>query len=274
MADQSDIEATLASQISAILYPAGTTSPSVLGSLCRIYRGWPNAAALNTDLASGNITVTVHPGEAFRNTTRHIDPPTPLALISPTLAVTTDATTATITGTSNLGQVVGLLIDNQAFVHRTTVGDSPDSIASTLAGYIGTQRTASASQATITIPGARLIIGRVVADQQTLTTTRRQSQDFRISLWCPDPVSRDTAASLIDTALSAQTFIALPDGTTARIRVVRNVTFDQSQNANLYRRDLVLDADYATTITTTVPALIFGNNQIIEGAGATLSFLG
>jgi len=274
MADQSDVEATLATLVTTTLYPEGINAPSVLGSLCRIYRGWPNAAALSNDLAQGHITVTIHPGESYRVTTRHIDPALPLATIPPTLSVTTDASTATFAGSADTGQVAGLLIDNKAFVHRTATGDTPDLVASILASYIRTLRPTTVSGATLTIPGARAIIGRVVADQQTQTVTRRQAQNFRLTCWCPDPASRDSTAALIDTALSTTPFITLPDDTSARLRLVRSVTFDQSQNANLYRRDLIFDVEYATTITTTLPALIFGDTNIIPNGSLAQTLLG
>jgi hypothetical protein len=274
MADQSDIEAALASLATDTLYPAGASAPSVVGSLCRIYRGWPNAAALNTDLAQGNLTVTIHPGDSFRITTRHIDPPLPLAPVAPTLTITTDATGATVAGTAAIGQVAGLLVDNEAFVHRVAAGDTPGLVASILASYIRTIRPVTVSGTTITIPGARLIIGRVVADQQTQTVTRRQAQEFRLSCWCPDPASRDSTAALLDTAFSTQAFITLPDGTSARLRLVRSHNFDQSQNANLYRRDLVFDVEYATTVTTMLPALIFGDTNITPNGTLAQTLLG
>ena len=63
MADQSDVEKALVNVVSAALYPSGTAAASVPGPDCRIYRGWPNSAALDADLAAGNINVTVFPGE-------------------------------------------------------------------------------------------------------------------------------------------------------------------------------------------------------------------
>ena len=66
MADQSDVEIALVSVVSAALYPNGTDEASVPGPDCRIYRGWPNSAALDADLAAGKINVTVFPGGGDR----------------------------------------------------------------------------------------------------------------------------------------------------------------------------------------------------------------
>ena len=62
MADQSDVEIALVNVVAAALYPDGTDKFSVPGPDCRIYRGWPNSAALDADLAAGKINVTVFPG--------------------------------------------------------------------------------------------------------------------------------------------------------------------------------------------------------------------
>ena len=65
--------------------------------------------------------------------------------------------------------------------------------------------------------------------------------------WCPDPAVRDTVAGAIDTALASLRFIALPDGTQGRLIYAGGADFDQSQDAALYRRDLLYGVEYATT---------------------------
>jgi hypothetical protein len=274
MADQSDVEATLAGLVNAILYPSGTNAASVLGSVCHIYRGWPNPANLDTDLAAGHLTVTVMPDAgSFRTTTRYIDPPSMPGPVTPTLTITVAGQTATIGGTAGTGQIAGLIVDNAAFVHRTAIGDTPELVAAILASYIRRTRIAQVTGAGITIPGAGLIIGRVVADQTALAETRRQVQSFRIACWCPDPTTRDSLASLLDTALSQNTFIALPDTTQARVRLRQSITFDQSQNANLFRRDLLFNVEYATTVSETLPSLIIGATAIAPNGGPTTQSL-
>ena len=275
MADESDVETTLATLVTAQIYPQGTNAPSALGPLVRIYRGWPNPTALNADLAAGiiNISLSANPAH-HRDTTRYIDPPTASAPTTPTLTATTEANTATFAGTATPGQLAGLLADSTAVVHRTDAGDTPELVAAILASYLRTTRIALASGATVTVPGARLLIARTAADQSTQTETRRQQQGIRLSLWCPTPAKRDQAAALIDSALSAQTFITLPDGTAARLRGAGSQIFDQSQNANLYRRDLLFTVEYATTTTTTLPAMIFGNTLISPNGTTTSSLIG
>ncbi len=276
MADQSDVEATLAGLVTAILYPQGSQASSVIGSVCRIFRGWPNSAALDADLAASVINISITSDAAkFRNTTRYIDPPSPRAFVQPTLIITAAGQTATISGTAAPGQLAGLLVDNAAYVHRTVAADTPVLVAAILANYIRTRRVVLVSGATITIPGAGSIIGRITADQNVLTETRRQAQGFRVACWCPTPASRDSIVSLLDAALSQQAFIALPDTAQGRLRLSGTITFDQSQNANLFRRDLLFTVEYATTVTQTLPSLIAVDARIAPNGGpATQSLLG
>jgi len=275
MADLSDVETTLAALVETLVYPAGTNAPSINDALIRVYRGWPNQSALNADLAAGTINITLFPdARAARISTRYLDPPIALAPVIPTLGVSMSGQTATFTGSAGLGQLAGLLIDNTAFVHRTQSGDTPEAVAAALAAYVRTQRIAQLNGASLTIPGAGSIIGRVVADQQARVETRRQHQTIRLSCWCPTPATRDLIAAAIDQGLSQRLFLTLPDGSSARLREAGTLVFDQSQNANLYRRDLLLDVEYATTITETLPALIFGNSQISPNGASSTSLLG
>ncbi len=275
MADLSDVETTIAALVTSTIYPQGPNAPSITGGLVRIFRGWPNQSALNADLAAGHVTITIFPDPTHhRITTRYLDPPAAQTPITPTLTVTTTAQSATFEGIANPGQIAGLLVDNTAFVHRTETGDTPDLVAAILASTIRTTRMAQVSGATITIPGCGFLIARITADQQVQTETRRQIQGFRISLWCPDPTSRDQITSQIDAALSIPTFLTLPDTSTARLHQTGTTVFDQSQNANLYRRDLLLSVEYPTTITQTLPALIFGDARLQPNAVTARSLLG
>ncbi len=73
MADISDVEQAVAEAVTAILYPAGSSQSSIIGALCRVYRGWPNSATLNTDLNTGVVNVTIRAdNDSGRTTTRYL----------------------------------------------------------------------------------------------------------------------------------------------------------------------------------------------------------
>jgi hypothetical protein len=259
MADQSDVEAALVSVASAALYPDGTGNASVPGPDCRIYRGWPNSAALDSDLAAGKINVTVFPaGGVSRTTTRYAEQWIgPLA--QPRLTVAVNGTSVTFGGSADVGQIAGILVDGVSYAYRTRSSDTPQMVAANLAAMARGNSIVSLSQSTLRIAGAGDLLARVVADSTVRQEVRRQEQGFRITCWCPTPTTRDAVATAVDQVLSNQHFLPLPDGTSGRLTYAGTAVFDQSQNAKLYRRDLTYNLEYATIGSSTVPAMLFGN---------------
>ena len=274
MADQSDVETALVSAITTILYPNGTAAAGLLPQTVKIYRGWPNTALLRTDLAANTLNVSVFPiAGTGRNTTRWADGLVPASRVPATLTVSVSGTSATFAGTAAAGQLAGLRVDSLAVVHRTVTGDTPERVAATLGQLIRSQRIALVNGATVAVPGVVRLQGRVTADQPVLCWTRSQLQQFRVSCWCPDPTSRDTVAAAIDNALSAVSFIALGDGSSGRLRYAGTTEFDQSQDAALYRRDLIYSVDYLTTVSELLPSMTFGNTTLAPLGSGTLKNL-
>ncbi len=275
MADQSDVEIALVSEITNIFYPAGLSAGGPLTQAVKIYRGWPSTASLRTDLAAGTLNVTVFPiADTSRNTTRWADGVVSTSRTTPSLTVSVSGNSATFAGSAATGQLAGLLVDALTVVHRTVTADTPELVAAALGQLIRMRRIALVSGATVTVPGARLLVGRVEVDQPVLRWTRSQLQQFRISCWCPDPISRDGVASAIDNSLSSRSFIDLGDGSTGRLRYVGTTEFDQSQDAALYRRDLVYSVDYLTTVSDALPSMIFGDTTLAPlGSGIVKNLL-
>jgi hypothetical protein len=262
MADESDVEAALVALASAALYPNGTNAASVPGADCRIYRGWPNAAALDSDLRAGLINVTVFAGEGSgRVSTRYVEdwissPATP------SLTGTVAGNSITFAGTANIGQVAGILVDGRSYAYRTQAGDTPASVSANLAALARADTIVQLSGASLTIPSAGDLLARVVADAPAQREVRRQLQNFRVTCWCPTPAGRDSAAVAIDQALATTTFIQLADGTLGRLTYGGTTIFDQSQDALLYRRDLLYAVEYATIVAASLPAMLFGDLQL------------
>jgi hypothetical protein len=277
MADQSDVENALVSAIATTLYPNGQAVASVIGSgvTVRVYRGWPVSTALHADLTDGIINVSVFPSGEARATTRYPTSWTVTTATKPTLTVSMAGNAITFAGTTAAGQMAGISVDGATYVYLVQSGDTTAFVAAALAAQlIAAGLLVQVSDATVTIPSAARLFARVEQAQNAYQETRRQKQSFRISCWCPAPLLRDQVASTIDAAIASTPFLSLADGTSARITLAGGATIDQSENATLYRRDLIYAADYATTLTAAQPAMVFGTGTLSSPAGTLSPLLG
>jgi hypothetical protein len=258
MADQSDAEQALVGLVTAALYPAGTASASVLGPVCRVFRGWPGAVSLQDDLAAGRVTVSVYPvAGSARNTSRFAGRWRVLPAPPPSLSVTVNGNSATFAGVGAAGQLAGIAASGKAYVYQAGAGDTPELAAACLGAYARADMAVAVRGATVTLPGAVSMLARVVTSRTAWRELRRQAITFRISCWCGLPSLRDAAAAALDVALSQVPFIGLADATQGRLRFKGGAVNDSSEAAGLYRRDLDYTVEYATTLQQTQPELLF-----------------
>jgi hypothetical protein len=204
-----------------------------------------------------NVSVFPVPG-ATENTTRWRPLVTTTAGVR-SLSVALSGASATFLGQGGAGQLAGVLLDNEPFVYRVQDGDTPALVAAVMAGLVQQVRSCWLSGPTITVPGVSSIVARVVADGSTSTEWARQRQEFRISAWCPDPVSRDLVCGAIGSVFAATSFLALRDGSAGRLRYRATASLDDDQDARQYRRDLVYDVEYGTSLLEAAPAMLFGD---------------
>jgi hypothetical protein len=259
MADQSDVENALIAIVANALYPTGTGSPSVTGTTCRVYRGSPTAPALAADLAGGVSHVTVVAKGVIKNVTRYPRVWQTVAPVPASLAVQVAALGAHFSGTCAVGQLAGVAVDGALFPYAVQANDTPATVASNLAALLRSAGwIVDYSGASIVVPAATHFTARVVYGAGSLQEIKRQAQDFAITLWCPNPASRDAAAPAIDEALAAVPFIPLADGSYARMIFAGSDVVDGSEDATLYKRELRYSAEYPTTLAQITPAMLFG----------------
>ena len=257
MPDQSDVAEALAEAATNALYPNSTAFPSALGVLCRVFRGFPTGAALDTDLAAGRVDVSITPVEGtYRDTTRYL-PAFLNSPATPTLTVATVGNSVVFAGSADSGQLAGVLVDGSTYVYRTTGNDSPATVAANIAVLVRADRPATLSGQSVSFPGAFRLLARTVADTPDTTELRRQTEDFRLTVWAPSAALRDAAGALLDATLAAIPFLDASN-TACRLLARGSTTSDQSQNASLYRRDLLFSVEYPTTSTVSHPAMLFG----------------
>jgi hypothetical protein len=259
MADQADVEMALAALAANALYPDGTGAASAVGFTCRVYRGFPAGPTLDADLAAGVVHVSVAAADGVKNVTRYPRVWRPVAPVPASLVVTVGARTATFSGACAVGQLAGVAVNGALFPYAVQASDTPATVASNLAALLRAAGWVVVyAGSTITVPNAQQFIARVVSGAGALQEIKRQVQDFNISLWCPSPAARDAVAPVIDQGLAAMKFIALADGSAARLIFAGTQTRDDSADAVLYRRDMTYSAEYPTTLAQITPAMLFG----------------
>ncbi len=265
MADLSDVEEALLDLITKVAYPAGTLQPSITSKPVKLYRGFPGQLGLNADLASGVQTITIFSDpQGARETTRYPRQWKTGPVVAPTLTATVSGDSVVLGGTGGVGQVVGIAADGAGFAVASTASDTPATLAASLAALIP---GASVQASVVTVPDAASLIARVEGSAVSMLETRRQEQAVMVSIWCADPAGRDTLARAVDNALSALDWLLLPDGTSGLLRYRHTIETDTSENAGLYRRDLVYGIDYPTIQTMTSPAMMFG---VLSRPGVTV----
>lgn len=257
MPDRADVEQALATLIAVALYPEGPGGASAVGAMCRVYRGWPVVAALEADLAAGNVHVTVQPvAGSIRNTTRYslewqgrIPAATMWAEVAGELVG--------FVGTAAVGQVAGVAVDGRTYAYRVRAGDTAALVAAVLAGLVRANRPAVLRGATILLPGGRGIVARVVVDGQGGREVRRQQSVFRVTLWCPDAGTRDRVAAFVDLALADVAFLDV-GGWGCRVRLSGESSTDEASAGRAWRRDLLYMVEYPTVSEGSLPAMLFG----------------
>ena len=113
----------------------------------------------------------------------------------------------------------------------------------------------------MTLAGGLGIVARVVSDGRGGRELRRQECGFRVTLWCPDPTTRDAAAGVVDLALAGTTFLDV-NGWSCRVRMSGGSSTDEGAAGGVWRRDLLYSIEYPTATTETLPAMLFGVDKV------------
>ncbi len=263
MADIFDIETALAALCNGVIYPSGTGQPSAANAVpCRVYPGWPSESDLAVSLAAGQADVTIFaPPNLERDTTRYARNWVDLVTNTSTLTATVLNRTITIGGTVTTGHYVTIIIDGAAYSYAALAGDTLATIAAALAALMPGGLSASSAGAVITVAAKYqgLIVARTAAPGTVGRELGRQERGFMVTVWAPSPQARSAIGSLLMTALRGTDFMAMPDGSQARVTYRQSNESDGKENAMAYRRDINVWVEYATVetaagypITTTV----------------------
>lgn len=251
MADVSDVSETLLGLISGLIYPNGTSQPSVGGVDTRVFIGWPVTSTLAADLKKGTCEISIYPWRGERNTTRYLQQWQQASINTPTLTLTAAGQTVTVAGTipllANPHNAV-IFANGMPHVYAVQPTDTLNSIAAALATLIAIAVPGTSSAgAVITLPNsARLGAVRIGVTGTNLNEIARQEKVFHIIVWADTPAHRTSLAKVIDLALKSMTFLLLPDLSGGRVRYVGNWESDNDQKLGEYRRDLIYTVEYGT----------------------------
>ena len=267
MADLADVESALVATIVVALYPNGPGSPSALpgAAAARAYRGWPNAAALDKDLAAGVVNVSVYTRDGMtRDTTRFPGTWTQASPPLATLSASVAGGIVTFSGSPGPHQLAGIRARGSAYSVVVPAGAGPAAAAAAVGALVP---GATVSGAAVSVPGAPDLASGVVGYGVGSRELRRQQQGFLIVLWAPTPDLRDAAASVVDAALAGTDFLPLADGSSARLRYHSTYATDAPSKEKLWRRDLVYAAEYATTLRQEQAQMLFGTTATTTSGG-------
>lgn len=268
MADLEDVEDALKAIVVGAIYPNGVGQPSVAlnGATpipCAVMTGWPTPDQLKRDHANGVQVISIFtPPQGNRNTTRLPDDWIDLTTPDPTVTVTIATVNATIGGVVQSPQNVCLNVNGRAYVYAVQDEDTLDDIAAGLAALISVDTPATSLGAVVTIPAAYLLTSAVGVEGTVARVIRQQEQLFDITVWCSSPELRKALAKFVDGAMAGRglehprQFLAMPDGSVARILYRGTRKSDLGSQQGVYRRDLIYAVDYATIDTDTVAQVV------------------
>jgi hypothetical protein len=280
MATLADVEDALTTLISAQLYP-NAPSPSALGYPVKVYAGWPSPQQLDADMVeavpgiptAAHVSVYPLPGE--RNLTRFPAERRERPRIEPTYTIQVNGQLVTIGGQAPATYFVhnfGFVIDGYAYVYQPTAGLSADQVAAGLHALVAEDfPDAAVAGPVITLPSvARPGQMRLGTVGDVVREVRRQEKQFQVSVWAPNPAARDVLANTFDPIMADTPFLAMPDGTHARLTYKGSRDDDFGQKVRVYRRSFIWCVEYGTTITERATQIIAPLVSLLDSAGADI----
>lgn len=251
MASADEVTRFLAKRVADVLYPGGAKLPGIVNAAVKIYAGWPERGALQTDLEAGGVHVSVWPLSAERRVNCALGRPYKmLARGKPTLQLRVTGSAISVSGIASALTNVQIRLNGKKFFFHFRTGTTAEQVVSSLQLHL---------------PHAFSMMGRViitVVNHLSITVTtagtavrelRRQIKDFQITVWAPTPPLRNAIGTAIDAALSERCHIDLGDGVPAQMFYARQFDSDAAENWHVYRRDLIFSVNYATTQTISAP---------------------
>lgn len=247
MASLIQVLTTLQNLIAGVVYPSGTSSPSIAGVDITVGIGWPKPEDLDNQLNVGNAYITVFKMQGMeRNTTRFPALWQEASINDATLILTVNSTnrTVTITGSVSIPQTCMIIVNGIGYAYTVLQNDTLNTIASAISALIP---NSTSLDNVVTISSAHSLVARVTVLGEAIREIRRQEQIFNLITWASTPQLRNTISDAVDVYFADIRRIVLPDGFYANVIYHGEREYDEFQKPLLYRRDLMYAIEYATT---------------------------
>ncbi len=278
-----DVEDTIGEAIRATLLTAA------IPSAIKIEVGWPNPIYLGKRMAANEPLITIYPMAATPGSA-YLNPQMVSAPAVETLTVSVEpsklvagAIEIRFGGTPTAGSTIHVftaLGQGDAF-YTVGASDSPTTIAVAVATAIETQQRpaiAAISLGTVTIvSGASSVVVNVSTQSTATMEVSRTSQEVQVSIWAPDPDSRDAIRSAIIASVGTQMnrSLFLSDGTDLSIRFRSAPPYVDSLEDSLttYVAHLYFSTEYGELVystSTTIGSTSLGVS--LNGAAPSMQY--
>lgn len=271
MADSSDVSSTIAGMIVSTVYPNGTLSPSISGSVIKIYPGWPVPNVLQEDINASGAHISIWALPSERKIGSELGRPyRVIEKGDPPMIATVNGLKITLSGAASVPTNVYFLIDGIGYHYPVQSGDTLTTAATAMANQIP---GAISSGSVITLASGSSVVARTGGVGTAVRELRRQAKDFQITIWAPTPAMRVLIASTVDAMLSENSIISLGDGAPSMLFYTRQFDTDASENYLIYRRDLIYTVNYATTKTIAAPQIVAPVMHVTDASGNPIKTL-
>lgn len=248
MADISDVQNTIAAIVAGGLYPRGTALPSVVGSACKIYAGWPTAKTLDEDVRLGVSHVSVFATKGENNTTRYERDWREIARGKATIKaqIAANGTDITFSGVISAPQNIAVHTHGRAFTYAVQSFDTFDTMVGALAILINEVTPATSNGPVLTIPAAAGLKINIGVGGTLARILKHQERTIMVTTWAPTPQLRTKVSKILDPLFAELSYLRYPDGSHGRIIYHGTYDEDEGQKQIVYRRDLTYRVEYPT----------------------------
>ena len=146
-------------------------------------------------------------------------------------------------------------------------GDTLASIAAALAALIAAVQPASTNGPVVVVPGSHALVGRAGGIATTLREVGREKVTVQIQIWAPSDAIRSAVGAAIEPILRDLRRLRLDDQSIAMIWFGTVSDTDDLEKSTIYQRTMWLDAEYASTVSSTA-AQILSFTETIDRRGA------